>query len=106
MQNFDHPGSLDFDLLIKHLSLLKQQKSVELPNYDFLSHTREDNKTKLIPHEIIIVEGILIFQPEKLRNLFDIKFFINAPIDVAIIRRIHRDIKERGRNLPLWCVFR
>jgi uridine kinase len=97
--NYDHPNSLDTDLLIKHLMDLRSGKSVKRPIYSFHTHTR-DKKTVLVkPTQIILVDGILLFENKKLRDLFDLKIFVDTSSDVRFIRRLQRDIAERGRDL-------
>ena len=97
--NYDHPDSLETDLLVAHLEALREGRSIECPAYDFTRHTRS-HRTKIIePSQVIIVEGILIFQDERLRNLFDIKIFVEADADERILRRVLRDMNERGRDL-------
>ena len=97
--NYDHPDSLETDLLVAHLEALREGRSIECPVYDFTRHTRS-HETKIIePSQVIIVEGILIFQDERLRNLFDIKIFVEADADERILRRVLRDMNERGRDL-------
>jgi len=97
--NYDHPDSLETDLLVAHLEALREGRSIECPVYDFTRHTRS-HWTKIIePSQVIIVEGILIFQDERLRNLFDIKIFVEADADERILRRVLRDMNERGRDL-------
>lgn len=97
--NYDHPFAFDNDLLIQHLKDLLNNKSIEKPIYDFELHTRKDETITVIPKEIIILEGILILNNEEIRNLCDIKIFVDTDSDVRVIRRIERDIKERGRTL-------
>ena len=97
--NFDHPRAIDFDLIVKHLKELKSFKTIEQPVYSFVTHNRTDNTIKTHPRKVIIVEGILIFNNEELRNLFDIKIFVHADTDERLIRRVRRDITERGRNI-------
>lgn len=97
--NFDHPRAIDFDLLIKHLEMLRQGEIIEQPVYSFVTHNRTKDTVKTHPRKVIIVEGILIFNNEQLRNLFDIKVFVHADSDERLIRRIRRDIKERGRDI-------
>lgn len=97
--NFDHPRAIDFDLLNEHVSELKQGKIIEQPIYSFVTHNRVKDTVKTHPTKVIIVEGILIFNNEELRNLFDIKVFVHADADERLIRRIRRDIKERGRDI-------
>lgn len=97
--NYDHPDSFDTDLLIQHIQLLKQWQSVECPVYDYNIHNRTKETLKVEPSKVVIVEGILIFENKELRDLFDMKVFVDADADVRIIRRIIRDAKERGRDL-------
>jgi len=97
--NFDHPRAIDFDLIVKHLKELKLFKTIEQPVYSFVTHNRTENTVKTHPRKVIIVEGILIFNNEELRNLFDIKIFVHADTDERLIRRVRRDITERGRNI-------
>lgn len=97
--NYDHPNSFDTDLMIEHLKLLKQGKEIERPVYDFTIHNRVDETVKVIPSKVIIVEGILIFENKELRDLFDIKVYVDTDADVRILRRILRDVNERGRTL-------
>lgn len=97
--NYDHPKSLETDLLIEQLTELRQGHSVECPVYDFAQHTRAKETTIIEPSRVIIVEGILILQDERLRDLFDIKIFVEADADERILRRVLRDINERGRDL-------
>lgn len=97
--NYDHPFAFDTDLLVEHLTQLLDGKSIEKPTYDFSIHNRVDQTSTVYPREIIIVEGILIFEDERLRNLMDIKIFVDTDADVRVIRRIKRDIQDRGRTL-------
>ncbi len=97
--NFDHPKSIDFDLLIAHLSELKKGHTIEQPVYSFVEHNRIDKTITTTPKKVIIVEGILIFNNPALRDLFDIKIYVHADSDERLIRRVKRDIAERGRNL-------
>ena len=97
--NYDHPLAFDTELLIEQLKDLLDGKEIEKPNYDFSSHTREKFTTNVKPKDIIILEGIMILEDQKLRDLMDIKIFVDTDADVRVIRRITRDIKERGRNL-------
>jgi len=96
--NFDHPNAIDFKLLIQHIKELKKKKKVEKPIYDFTTHLRKEKFEILEPQKIVIVEGILIFAIPELRELFDIKIFVDADEDERLLRRIERDIKERGRD--------
>lgn len=99
LTNYDHPDALQTDLFSKQLKELLEGKTVETPRYDFTTHTRMKETLKLSPAPIIIVEGILIFQNEDLRNLMDLKVFIDVPSDIRVLRRTKRDIEERGRTL-------
>ena len=97
--NFDHPKSIDFDLLIAHLTTLKTGVAIEQPVYSFVEHNRVEKTITTVPKKVIIVEGILIFNNPALRDLFDIKIFVHADSDERLIRRVNRDIAERGRDL-------
>lgn len=97
--NYDHPFAFDNDLLIEHLKDLLNNKPIEKPIYDFERHTRKEETITVNPKEVIILEGILILNDEDIRNLCDIKIFVDTDSDVRVIRRITRDIKERGRTL-------
>jgi len=96
--NFDHPDSLESDLLIQHIHQLKSWKSIALPVYDFTTHTRTERTILIEPQRVIIVEGILIFADKALRDLFDVKIFVDTDSDIRFIRRLQRDISERGRT--------
>jgi uridine kinase len=98
MINFDHPDSLDTVLLREHIQALKAGYPVYLPVYDFKRHTRTDETLRVDPHPVIMVEGILIFSESDLRNLFDVKIFVDTDADLRFIRRLERDILERGRT--------
>lgn len=97
--NYDHPDAFDTDLMIEHIRALKEGKSIECPVYDFTVHNRSDKTLLIKPTKVIIVEGILIFQNTYLREQMDIKIFVDTDADVRILRRILRDVKERGRSL-------
>ena len=97
--NYDHPFAFDNDLLVEHVLSLKEQKSIEKPIYDFETHNRKKETILVEPCDVIIVEGILILYEEAVRDLLDIKIFVDTDSDVRIIRRILRDTKERGRSL-------
>ena len=97
--NFDHPRAIDFDLIVKHLKKLKAGKTIEQPVYSFVTHNRTTDTVKTHPRKVVIVEGILILNNEALRNLFDIKIFVHADTDERLIRRVRRDISERGRDI-------
>ena len=97
--NFDHPRSIDFDLLIQHLKALKNNQTIKQPVYSFVKHNRTGDFVLTLPRKVIIVEGILILTNPELRDLFDIKIYIHADSDERLIRRLKRDITERGRDL-------
>lgn len=96
--NFDHPDAIDNDLLVLHLRELKAGRAVELPVYDFKTHNRLPETLPTEPRPIIIIEGILIFNEERLRDEMDIKVFVDTPDDIRFIRRLRRDVAERGRT--------
>ncbi|MBN1487469.1 MAG: uridine kinase [Anaerolineae bacterium] len=96
--NFDHPDSLDTPLMIKHLKKIRKGKTVEIPVYDFTNHTRSEKTQHVAPGPIILVEGILIFAEPDLRALFDVKLFVDTDADIRLIRRLQRDVQERGRT--------
>ena len=98
-KNFDHPDSLETELLIRHVKALKQGMVVEAPIYDFRIHRRAPETRRVEPTPVVLVEGILIFAEPELRKLFDVKIFVDTDADVRLIRRIRRDIAERGRTL-------
>ncbi|MCG2460459.1 uridine kinase [Flavobacteriaceae bacterium F89] len=97
--NFDHPKAIDFDLLAEHLSQLKEGKTIAQPVYSFVKHNRTSDTLVTHPRKVMIVEGILILTHPDIRNLFDIKIFVHADSDERLIRRLKRDIHERGRDL-------
>jgi len=97
--NFDHPRSIDFDLLENHLKELKKGNSIHQPVYSFVTHNRTGDTILTYPRKVMIVEGILILTNPELRDLFDIKIFVHADTDERLIRRLKRDIAERGRDL-------
>ena len=97
--NYDHPDALDTDLLVRHLEELRAGRAVDCPTYDFTQHTRAKKTVAIQPSRVIIVEGILIFQDARLRDLFDIKIYVEADADERILRRVTRDIRDRGRSL-------
>lgn len=97
--NYDHPSALETELLVEHLKKLKMGQSVECPIYDFTQHNRSNETYTIHPSKIFLIEGILIFSDENLRDLFDIKVFVEADADERILRRIARDVKERGRDI-------
>ena len=96
--NFDHPDSIEFELLRKHLEMLKEGKSIDRPIYDFTTHSRKEGAVRINSSKIIIVEGILIFAVPEIRELLDVKIFVDTDADEMILRRIERDMNERGRS--------
>lgn len=99
LANFDHPDALDNDLLVHHIRKLKAGEAVDLPVYDFKTHTRLHDTLRIEPQPIVIVEGILIFADPRLLKQLDIKVFVDTPDDIRFIRRLRRDIAERGRTV-------
>ena len=97
--NYDHPAALETELLVEHLKMLKEGQSIECPIYDFTQHNRSNKSYTIQPSKIFLIEGILIFSDEQLRDLFDIKIFVEADADERILRRVVRDVKERGRDI-------
>lgn len=97
--NYDHPLAFDTDLLITHLEQLLAYQAIDIPVYDYVAHTRSDQVVHQEPKEVIILEGIMILEDERLRDLMDIKIYVDTDDDIRIIRRIKRDMEERGRTL-------
>lgn len=97
--NYDHPDSLETDLMVRHIADLRAGRSVELPTYDFARHARRQATDTVHPRQIIIVEGILIFADAELRDLMDVKVFVDTDDDTRFIRRLRRDVAERGRTM-------
>ncbi|RBW70641.1 uridine kinase [Bacillus taeanensis] len=97
--NYDHPLAFDNDLLITHIEALLRHKAIEKPVYDYTVHTRSDKIISIEPKDVIILEGILILEDERLRNLMDIKVFVDTDADIRIMRRLLRDTRDRGRTL-------
>jgi uridine kinase len=96
--NFDHPDSLETDLMVRHLEALRRWEAVEIPVYDFTIHSRTARTLRIEPQPVILVEGILVFAEPALRSLFDVKIFVDTDPDIRFIRRLQRDIEERGRT--------
>ena len=96
--NFDHPYSLETELLIRHIEMLRDGQPVEVPIYDFSTHSRTTRSFTVEPRGVIVVEGILIFAEAELRKMFDVKLFVDTDSDIRLIRRLQRDITERGRT--------
>ena len=99
MQNFDHPDALENSLLTDHLRTLKQGRPIEMPVYDFTTHSRTAETIHVRPHRVILLEGILIFADPILRSLMDVKIYVDTDPDIRFIRRLQRDIAERGRTM-------
>ena len=99
--NYDHPSSLENDLLVKHLKMLLNGEAIQKPIYNFVEQTRKKETEWVEPKPVIILEGILALEDERIRNLADIKVFVNCDDDLRLIRRLERDIKERGRTLEM-----
>ena len=99
LQNYDHPDAFDTDLLIQHLRELKEGRSIQCPVYSYVDYNRTDQTVEIFPTRVLIVEGVLIFQDPVLRELFDIKIFVETDADERILRRALRDVEERGRTL-------
>ncbi len=97
--NYDHPGSLETDLLIEHIKMLKQGRTVFGPVYDYTVHNRKQETVEIHPNRIILLEGIMVLQDPELRELLDIKIYVEADADERILRRLARDVKERGRDI-------
>ena len=97
--NYDEPAALETDLMVKHLDKLRHGEAIECPVYDFTQHNRSDKTITIVPKRVIIVEGILIFEDDALRDLMDIRIFVDTDADVRLGRRILRDVEERGRTL-------
>ncbi len=96
--NFDHPNSIEFELLVKHIEALKKGQTIEEPTYDYVTSSRQQKTTKIEPRHIVIVEGILLFTDAQIRNLCNIKVYVDADSDDRLIRIIERDMLERGRS--------
>src|SRR6266480_4264812 len=97
--NWDHPDAFDYDLLCDHLETLSRRKPIEKPEYDFVTHLRRTRPTLLEPADVVVIDGILLFVDERVRNLCDVKVFVDADADIRLIRRIRRDVAKRGRAL-------
>jgi uridine kinase len=97
--NFDHPDAFDNDLLYSHLKALKQHKPIDMPEYDFVKHRRKAGSTRIEPKKLIIFDGIMTFFRQEMRDLMDLKIYVDTPDDIRFIRRLRRDIQERGRTV-------
>lgn len=96
--NFDHPEALETELLIEHLARLKSGEPVDVPLYDFKTHRRSEETQRVEPRQVVVVEGILVFVDERLREQLDLKLFVDTPADIRVFRRIRRDLEQRGRT--------
>lgn len=97
--NYDHPSAFDNDLLVEHLIALKEGETIKVPSYDFTIHDRKETYSLVSPRDIIIVEGILVLDDPRLRDLLDVKIYVDTDADIRILRRLLRDINERGRSV-------
>lgn len=97
--NYDHPNSMDHELLFNHLKQLQEGETVNIPIYNHSTHTRDEQTRKIGRHAIIVIEGILLFVEPKLREIMDIRIFMETPMDICLLRRLKRDIKDRGRTI-------
>ena len=97
--NYDHPDAFDTDLLIEHLNKLKKGEVIYRPNYSFVTHLREEQTVEVVPKKVILLDGILIFENKELRDMMDIKIFVGTDADIRFIRRLVRDVSDRGRTL-------
>ena len=96
--NYDHPGSLDNDLLVSHLEALRQGRAIDMPIYDFVTHSRRAETRRVEPATVVLVEGILVFVDSRIRRLLDIRLFVDTDADLRVFRRIRRDLEQRGRS--------
>ena len=97
--NYDEPAALETDLMVRHLDQLRRGEAIDCPVYDFTVHNRSDETTRIEPRKVIIVEGILIFENRELRDLMDIRIFVDTDADIRLCRRVKRDVNKRGRSL-------
>lgn len=97
--NFDHPSAFDTDLMFEQLSQLKQGRDIEMPTYDFVKHRRTDETISLHPGRLVVLEGIMILSEKRIRDLLDLKIYVDTPDDIRFIRRMKRDIQDRGRTV-------
>ena len=97
--NFDHPDAFDMDLMLSNLNDLKNGKPTMMPQYDFVTHSRKKEMLRLEPKKLIILDGLMVLYDERIRNLLDLKIFVDTPADIRFIRRLQRDIAERGRTV-------
>ena len=97
--NFDHPDAFDMDLMVENLKDLKAGKAIDMPQYDFVKHQRKTETKHIEPKTIIIVDGLMVLYDKRIRDLLDLKLFVDTPSDIRFVRRLQRDIKERGRTV-------
>ena len=97
--NYDHPEAMDHDLMLKHMKMLKNGEAVAVPMYDYTEHNRKTETRRVEPARVILIEGILLFTNPKIRKTFDLRFFMDTPLDICLIRRMKRDILSRGRDV-------
>ncbi len=97
--NFDHPAAFDTDLMVEHLQALRREEPIDMPQYDFVNHRRKTETVRVEPHKLVIFEGILIYFDKELRTQIDLKLFVDTPDDIRFVRRLQRDVKERGRTV-------
>jgi len=97
--NFDHPDSIDAEYMAKHVKMLKQGERIDMPLYDFKTHIRKEDTKRVEPKSVLIIEGILVLDNEELRDLMDLKIYVDTDDDIRFIRRLKRDIKDRGRSV-------
>ena len=97
--NYDHPESMDHELLLEHMNQLKKGKAVDVPMYDYTVHNRKEECRHVLPARVVIIEGILLFTRPEIREAFDLRFYMDTPLDICLIRRLKRDIVERGRDV-------
>lgn len=97
--NFDHPDAFDTDLLLEHLQMLKEGRGIEMPTYDFVHHRRAEETVDVSPSRVVLVEGIMVFFEQKIREMMDLKIYVDTPDDIRFIRRLQRDVTERGRTM-------
>lgn len=101
--NFDHPDAFDMELLFQHLSDLKQGKPIQMPQYDFVHHRRKEETVHVEPKPLVIIEGLMVLYEKNIRDLLDLKLYVDTPDDIRFIRRLKRDIAERGRTVDSVC---
>jgi len=97
--NFDHPSAFDTDLMVEHLRALKRGETIRVPVYDFVHHRRSDDSVQVVPRSVVLFEGIMVFVDPRVRELMDLKLYVDTPGDIRFIRRLQRDITERGRTV-------